>query len=135
MPHLQSLLAFLSGQRLRYRHRRDRTYNFDLGFRHDVTRLKTAYGFNYKNYGEDSITSDLLVTEYFTLEPTLEAFVERQIFGGMTLRLEAQNLTGSIERRSRTLYTVNSIDGAARRFDVFREVRDIRANIHLHGRF
>lgn len=113
----------------------DRTYNFDIGFRHDVTKLKGAYGFSYKNYGENSITSDLLVTEYFTLEPTLEAFVERQIFGNMTLRLEAQNLTGSIERRSRTLYTVNSIDGAARRFDVFREVRDIRANIHLHGRF
>lgn len=113
----------------------DRGYNFDIGFRHDITRIGTAYGFNYKNNGRRSINSDLLVTEYFKLEPTLEVFAERRIFGSVTLRLEAQNLTGSIERRDRTLYSVNAIDGAVRRYDSYREERDLRANIHLHGRF
>jgi len=113
----------------------DRQYAYDIGFRHDVTALRMSYGFTYRSTGLASINSDLLVTEYFTVDPTLEAFVERALVGNITVRLELQNLTRSRERRWRQLYAVNATDGGIRRVDFFEERRDIRGAVRIRGRF
>lgn len=113
----------------------DRQYTYDIGFRHDLTRLRMSYGFNYAGQGLGTINSDLLVSEYFRMEPLLEAFVEKQVLRATTLRLEVQNLTTSPEIRSRVLYAVNAFDGAPRRLDYYREERDTRFTLRLRGRF
>jgi outer membrane receptor for ferrienterochelin and colicins len=113
----------------------DRSYAYDVGFRHDLTAWRMSYGFNYRDGGRATINSDLLVTEYYTIEPLLDAFVERGLSRNLTVRLELQNLTHSPERRWRTLYAVNAIDGAVRRVDFFEERRDIRGALKVRGRF
>lgn len=112
----------------------DRSYAYDIGFRHDVTPWRMAYGFNYRDGGRATINSDLLVTEYYTIDPLLDAFVERGLARNLTVRLELQNLTHAPERRWRTLYAVNAIDGAVRRVDFFEERRDIRGALKVRGR-
>lgn len=59
------------------------------------------------------IQTDLLLSDHFTVDPTLEAFGERTLAGNVTLKFEMQNLTHSPERRFRELYLVNRIDGLA----------------------
>lgn len=122
----------------------DRVYSLDVGYRHDLTSLQTSYGFNYKNQGRAGVDNDLLVTQYFTIKPTLEAFVERKLFANLTLRLEVQNLTKADELRRRIQYNVfdkvgavNSLDfiREVRRLDYIREVRDLRGALRIRGRF
>jgi hypothetical protein len=111
----------------------DRGYTYDVGYRHDVRRL--SYGFNYRSAGRSSIISNLLVREYYSMDPLLEAFVERGLWRTMILRLELQNLTHSPERRWRQNFLVNAIDGRLRRIDFYEERRDIRGAVRLRGRF
>ncbi len=113
----------------------DRTYAYDIGFRHDIASMRLSYGFNYKSTGLDQLVSQLQVTENYTIDPTLEAFVERGLWGTMSLRLELQNLTHSPERRWRQNYLVSATDGRPRRIDFYEERRDIRAALRLRGRF
>ncbi|MGE0189595.1 MAG: TonB-dependent receptor plug domain-containing protein [Steroidobacteraceae bacterium] len=113
----------------------DQIYNYDIGFRHDITQLGTSYGFNYENKGRESIDSNLLVTQYLAIKPTLTAFIERKLSANLTLRFEAENLTGSPEIQRRIQYQVNAIDGVVRRLDYSREERDRRAALRLRGRF
>ena len=113
----------------------DRGYAYDIGFRHDVRSWRASYGFNYRSVGLAAISTDLLVTQYFSIDPTLEVFAERALWGSITARLELQNLTRSPERRWRELYAVNRTDGALRRVDFFEERRDIRGALRIRGRF
>lgn len=113
----------------------DRSYAYDIGFRHDLPSWRASYGFTYRDTGRRQIQTDLLVTQYYTADPTLEAFVERAVWGDITLRLELENLTHSPERRTRELYAENRMDGALRRVDVYEERRDVRAALRLRGRF
>ena len=113
----------------------DRSYAYDVGFRHDLTPWRMSYGFNYRDGGRATINSDLLVTEYYTIDPLLDAFVEHGVSRTLTVRLELQNLTHSPERRWRTLYAINAIDGGVRRVDFFEERRDIRGALKVRGRF
>ncbi len=113
----------------------DRSYAYDIGFRHDLTPWRMSYGFNYRDGGRATINSDLLVTEYYTIDPLLDAFVEHGLSHSLTVRLELQNLTHSPERRWRTLYAVSAIDGTVRRVDFFEERRDIRGALKVRGRF
>lgn len=111
----------------------DRSYAYDISFRHDVARWRSAYGFSVRSTGRENITSDLLVTDYFRMEPALEAFFERTLTPRMTLRFEGMNLGRGPESRERFLYAVNAIDGRLRRVDTYSEHRDIRFSIRLRG--
>jgi len=113
----------------------DRVYNLDVGFRHDLTAQKLSYGFNYRNLGSGSINSDLTVYEYFTIAPLLEVFAERALTARTNIRIEAQNLLGSNEFKERTLYLSDVRNGQIRRFETFKETRDMRVAVRLRGRF
>ena len=117
----------------------DERFGYKIGFRHDLTAWRASYGFDYKSVGVATINSDLSFTEFNEIDPMLEAFAERRLFGGLTLRLELQNLTHSHERRSRYLYNVAAAGGqigrALRRVEFFEERRDIRGAIRLRGRY
>lgn len=113
--------------------RSDGGYALDVGFRHDWNRAGLSYGFNYVDVGEATVVSDLRVREYHSIDPTLEAFVERKLSHGMTLRLDLQNLTGSRERKRRIIYLRDQRDGRVRREEVWRERRDLRFGLKLRG--
>jgi len=117
----------------------DRKYAFDIGFRHDLTRWRTSYGFDYRSLGLASVNSDLPFREYFETDPTLEAFVERKLTGALTLRVRVENLTRSHERRSRYHFNVAADRGAIartlRRVDYYEERRDIRGTVSLRSQF
>jgi outer membrane receptor for ferrienterochelin and colicins len=117
----------------------DRRYEYEIGFRHDLTAWRMSYGFTYKSIGVAAITSDLPFTNYFEVAPLLEAFVERRLTSALTLRVELQNLTHSYENRSRYLWDVAVGDGdiirTLRRVEYFEERRDVRGAIRLRGSF
>lgn len=113
----------------------DRVYAYDISFRHDVLPLRMAYGFTYKSLGTGVINSDLLVREYYKLEPLLEVFIEKQVRPGAKLRLDVYSITRSPETRSRVIYAQNALHGVPRRVDFYREERDMRAAVTLRGRF
>ena len=117
----------------------DGQYAFDVGFRHDFTRWRMSYGFDYRAVGLANINSDLPFQEFFEIDPKLEAFVERKLSGGLTLRVELENLTHSHERRSRYLFNVAAAQGkiarTLRRVDFFEERRDVRGSVGLRGKF
>lgn len=113
----------------------DRGYNYDISFRQDLTRWGLAYGLTYKRFGWAADYSDLFVREYFTVEPTLEAFMEKRLSSSTTLRIEVQNLTGSHEGKVRYLYAVSQADGVLRRSERWDEERDLRVAARLRGKF
>lgn len=119
----------------RRRLRSDRGFGYDVSIRHDLTRWRMAYGFTYTRYGWAALTSDLLVQEYFWIGPTLDAFVEKRLTGRTTLRLEVQNLNGAIERKRRYLFATSAGDGTLRRYERYRENRDMRIALRLRGAF
>jgi outer membrane receptor protein involved in Fe transport len=110
-------------------------YAFDVGFRHDVRPWGLSYGFDYQGRGGEQFISDLTVREYYTIHPRWTAFAERRLFGNTTLRLEGTNIFGAYEFKHRTLYVTNVMDGAVRRFEKWRETRDVRFAVRLRGRF
>jgi outer membrane receptor protein involved in Fe transport len=116
----------------------DRGYNLTVAFRHDVRSWGASYGFTYQRYGWTTIASDLLAREYYWVGPTLDAFVEKRLSRGLTLRVEVQNLIDR-EDKTRLLYAQGAVAGGVAgpllRFEQFRENRDTRTAIRLRGRF
>jgi outer membrane receptor for ferrienterochelin and colicins len=110
-------------------------YSYDLGFRHDVRPWGMSYGVDYQVRGGEQFISDLTVREFYTIHPRWTAFVERRIFGNMTLRFEGTNIFGAHEFRRRILYVTDVMNGAVRRTEQWRETRDVRFAIRLRGRF
>ncbi len=100
-----------------------------------MTGVGLSYGFTYTKAGSATILSDLMVREYFRVGPVATAFVEKKLGGNLALRIEAQNLTGSHEDKTRYLYAVNVMDGALRRYEHWDETRDLRMAVRLRGRF
>lgn len=113
----------------------DSAYIVDVGFRHDLPRRRMSYGFTYNEPGLQYFTSDLLVSTRTSFEPRLEAFVERALWGNVTLRLELENLTHVHWVAWRTRYLVNAIDGRVRRVDLADDLRDRRGTLRIRGRF
>jgi hypothetical protein len=113
----------------------DRGYNWNVAFRHDLTRLKMSYGFTYTRYGWAALSSDLLVRDWFWIGPTLDIFAERRLTPTMALRLEAQNVDVAVERKTRHLYAQTAREGVLRRYEVYREDRDMRLALRLRGSF
>lgn len=109
--------------------------NYEASFRHDLTRLGLSYGLTYKVAGHPITTSDLMVREHFRVGPVTTAFVEKQLGGEIALRLEAQNLGGGHEEKTRLLYAVNAMDGALRQTEHWNEYRDLRFALGIRGAF
>jgi outer membrane receptor for ferrienterochelin and colicins len=108
--------------------------NYDISFRQDLTN-GISYGFTYSKVGQATIVSDRLVREYYRVGPALSAFFETQVSEAISFRLEAQNLTGGHEDKTRLLYARDAADGALRRYEQWDETRDMRFAAKLIGRF
>jgi hypothetical protein len=95
---------------------------------------RLSYGFTCTKVGQATI-HQRPDGAYFRVGPVATAFVEKKRGGNLALRVEAQNLTGSHEDKTRVLYTVNVMDGALRRYEHWDETRDLRVAVRLRGRF
>ncbi len=110
-------------------------YSYEVTFRHDITAWAASYGFTLQSLGGEQFISDLIVRQFYTVDPRWTGFVERRLFGNTTLRIEAQNLFGATEFSRRTLYTTNVMDGDIRRTERWDETRDLRIAVRLRGLF
>tara|TARA_B110000858_G_scaffold3502_1_gene4077 strand:+ start:52792 stop:54933 length:2142 start_codon:yes stop_codon:yes gene_type:complete len=83
-------------------------------FRHDITGLGLSYGFRYEmhsNGGSGRTAIDIIDTEERVFQPQMSAFLEKQAFGSLTFRFEANNLLQSDFCRTRTRYVGATVDG------------------------
>ncbi len=73
----------------------------------------------------------------FRRGPRLEAFAEKTIGAGLTLRVEGFGLMPKHNRefQDRTLYLRDVIDGAVLRTEHYVETRDRRLVVSLRGQF
>ncbi len=117
----------------------DREYEFEASYRQDLRSLGASFGFTYKDIGKAGYSTDLigsnLVRQYFTIAPMLDAFLEKRLSGSTVIRIEAQNITGSKERRGRYFVPLATPFGPTVRYETFDEDRDLRIAIRLRGRF
>ncbi|PCJ23381.1 MAG: hypothetical protein COA96_12040 [SAR86 cluster bacterium] len=68
--------------------------SYRLGFRHDVPAYKLNYGASYVGHIEDGRHSYDINNRYsFFVPHTLNLFIEKQGWGGLTYRFEGSNLT------------------------------------------
>ena len=109
--------------------------SLDIALRHELPRLGASYGLSFRSLQYAALNSDLLVTSTLESNPGFEAFVEKKLSQGIVLRLEGQNLGNALETQERTLYVVNTIDGAVLRSEYYDEQRDRRFTLRLRGRF
>lgn len=83
-------------------------------FRHDVTDYGLSYGFFYSansNGGSGRKEIDIIDIEERKNQVNLTAFVEKQAFGDITFRFEAQNIRESEYCRTRTRFVGATVDG------------------------
>ncbi len=117
----------------------DRHYQFDVSYRQDLRGLGASWGFSYKDTGDSIYSTDLigpnLLEQYYAIEPTLEAFVEKSLPGAKTLRIEVQNLSKIDERRARFYSRFGTPNAPTLRYETFTEDREIRAAVRLRGSF
>jgi outer membrane receptor for ferrienterochelin and colicins len=109
----------------------------DLGFRHDLTAWGMSYGLKYTDRHGDLPFTDIRVQKSEGQGPQLEAFAEKKLTGGLTLRVEGYGL---IPQRSkfyqrRTLYSDDIIGGTVSRREAFVAREDRRFVVSLRGTF
>ncbi len=108
---------------------------FQLGLRHDLTRWRAAYGVEAFETTGDQLLTDVRNFEYFSRGVRVNAFVEKTLWGGYSLRLDAYNLNGAREYKRRLLYSFSQLDGAIARTETYTELRDRRFAVRLRGKF
>ena len=116
-----------------------RPWEFDFGFRHDVTDWKMSYGMTLTKWGGLSFIKDLNVETDLAFDPLLDFFIEKELFGGISVRLEGEGMLPSKENKNRTLFAVNNntgtIDRSVLRTETYEETRDRRFIISFRGTF
>jgi outer membrane receptor for ferrienterochelin and colicins len=110
-------------------------YEFDLGFRHDLTGIGLSYGFDYRDVGDGIIFSDFASRDIFDVGPRLDLFAEKRLSGWLRLRIEAQQVNGAREYRNRDIFAISQADGALLRRETYVETRDRRFTVKLRGEF
>ena len=106
-----------------------------LGFRHDLNKLRAAYGATLLATTGELVNSDIRNLTYTSRDPRLQIFAEKGLPHDLTLRAEIYNLTGSPETGRRLLYTVSQANGAINRTESYTETKDTRFVLRLRGRF
>ena len=106
-----------------------------LGFRHDLTTWRASYGADYFDLGGVQLVSDVRQWETYNRGGRLNAFIEKALWGNVSLRFDAYNLNGAREDRHRTIYSISQLDGTVSRTESYVEVRDRRFALRLRGKF
>ncbi|MEQ9566759.1 MAG: hypothetical protein RLN85_13295, partial [Pseudomonadales bacterium] len=84
----------------------------NLGFRHDITELRLSYGFDYQypfNGGEYE-TDITTVTRNYSAN-SLNLFISKVMFDGITFRLESDNTLDDHSCRDRERFAPSTING------------------------
>ncbi len=85
--------------------RRFENYNrgrFELGFRHDLPRLRTNYGLSWNNRFDGNMKRyDIDNIELYAGDPMVQAFVQYITPGGISVRFDARNVTNNEQCRER----------------------------------
>ena len=68
-----------------------RDYEWSVGFRHDITALELAYGFDLEKAGAKT-SRDIDLYDRYSSITQLSAFLEVRLWQDVTLRLEANNV-------------------------------------------
>jgi hypothetical protein len=85
---------------------------FELGFRHDITRLNLNYGFDYQlplNGGQRTV--EISNIDWSHSPESLTMFVSTVLFNNVTFRLESNNTLGDESCRNRVRYNGTSASG------------------------
>ncbi|MHB1206746.1 MAG: TonB-dependent receptor plug domain-containing protein [Rhodospirillaceae bacterium] len=112
-------------------------YELQLGFRHDITSLGFTYGVNYHERGGERLFSDIRVQKFVAAGPRFDAFAEKKLRGGITLRVEGYGLMPQRYRdyQRRVLYADDVIAGTVSRTEDFTTRWDRMFVISLRGTF
>jgi outer membrane receptor protein involved in Fe transport len=108
---------------------------YSLGFRHDITRWKAAYGVDYLKTDGPQIVSDVRNYETQTRGPRVNLFAEKTLSPKYAIRLEAYGVNSAHEIKSRRIYAVSQRDGALSRLEAWDERRDRRFVVKIRGKF
>ncbi|MBX7197802.1 MAG: outer membrane beta-barrel protein [Rhodospirillaceae bacterium] len=108
-----------------------------LGFRHDVTSWGFTYGANYHERSGERLFSDIRVQRTVAAGQRLDAFAEKKLTGGLTLRLEGYGLMPQRYReyQRRVVYADDVIAGTVSRREDFTARWDRIFVISLRGTF
>ena len=109
----------------------------DAAIRHDVTAWGFSYGAKLLMTEGPQITSDARVLRFYERGPRLEAFAEKSLPYGLTLRVEGYGLMPNHNReyQDRILYVGDAANGVISRTEHYTEIRDRRFVVSLRGRF
>ena len=108
-----------------------------LGFRHDVTSWGFTYGANYHARNGERVFSDIRVQKIAAVGPRFDAFAEKKLTGGLTLRVEGWGLMPQRYRdyQRRVVYSDDVIAGTVSRREDFTTEWDRMFLISLRGTF
>ena len=110
--------------------------SFNIGFRHDVSRLGLNYGFNYRDrIGENRPFFDIDNVLYINAQSNLTAFVEKSGVAGLTFRFEAINLRDHVDRRTRFRYSGYLRDQMLRETEHFAVTTGLQFALSVRGNF
>jgi len=112
-------------------------YTTDIGFRHDVTAWGFSYGMTYDNRNGILHYSDIRVQEFQGQSRRIQAFAEKKLSGGLTMRVEGYGLWPNRSRdyRERVVYADDVIQGTVQRQEVFVDRMDRIVLVSLRGTF
>ena len=110
--------------------------NFRFGFRHDVPSQNLNYGFNYRD-GIDGNRPfyDIDNVIYIGSSSNLNLFAEKTGFGGLTYRLEADNLLDHESCRERRRYNGYLRDGNMTEIERFCTTNGVRYIFKVRATF
>lgn len=112
-------------------------HEIQMGLRHDVTAWGFNYGVNYHERSGERHYSDIRVQRWMSVGPRFDAFVEKTLPWGLTLRAEAYGLMPQRTRefQRRTVYADDVIQGAVLRTEDYVTRMDRMFAISLRGTF
>lgn len=112
-------------------------HELQLGLRHDVTALGLSYGVNYHERSGERPYSDIRVQRWSSTGPRLDAFVEKTLPWGLTLRLEGYGLMPQRTRefQRRVVYADDIIGGTVARSEDYVTYWDRMFVVSLRGTF
>lgn len=113
------------------------SHEFQVGLRHDVTAWGFNYGVNYHERAGDRHYSDIRVQRWTATGPRLDAFAEKTLGAGITLRVEGYGLMPQRTRefQRRTLYSDDVIQGTLLRTEDYVTYWDRMFVVSLRGTF
>ncbi len=113
------------------------TWTTDIGFRHDITAWGFSYGMTYDNRNGVRRGSDIRVQQFEGQSQRIQAFAEKKLTGGLTLRVEGYGLMPNRSRdyRDRVVYADDVIQGTVQRRETYVDRMDRLFLVSLRGTF